>query len=290
MKRALHTIFVWLCITAAISFSAGFLVLFTGCSIVPTGKQIWNPLTWFSGKALPAAQKADAKEAKAVERFETKSDQLVHAGHLEFRKAELVLQFMAISPDAALAHRFVRGGLGLLDQVDPVTAAESSDLIALVTDLRSGDARRIAAAEAKQTELEGKNADLSRQLDKLQGEITAARQASKDKDVSLQKAFLRENELADTLRNERVIRWVAIGGVIFLAALCLYLRMGLGSVGAALSGLSKVIGPEAASKVITQLDANTDWLHQVVVGAGRKAADAARAKALSDAAEHSPTS
>jgi starvation-inducible outer membrane lipoprotein len=258
-----------------------------GCSVVPTGKKWWNPTTWFSAHALTSQQAAQVREDKAVAAVDQKRDEAVHSAHLEVAKAGVVLGKAAPSPDTALAGRFVQGGLGLLGQVDPLTASESSQLIALVNDLRSGDAAKIAAAEKRQAAIEAANSELSERINLLEQKLADAQAATRKKDHDLAAAFIRENEMADALRNQRFLIVGAGVLVVGLTILSLYLRMGLGSVGAGLSGLHKLIGQDAASKVVTQLDANTDWLHQVLVGAGRKAADAARAKTLSDSAHTS---
>jgi len=254
----------------------------SGCVSAPAGKRWWNPTTWWSDHALTAKQAAQGKEEKAAEKVDLQRDQVVHASHVEFSKANIVLGVAEQTPDTVLARRFVGGGIGLLNQVDPLTAKEDNEIVALVADLRSGDHKRVAAALDAQAETERRNIALAEQLKTLQRDLDQARAANKAKDQQLADAFMRENELANTLRNMRLIAGAGIVGTVLLAGLCLYLRMGLGSVGAGLSGLHKLIGQEAASKVISNLDANTDWLHQIIVGAGRKAADSARAKALSD--------
>ena len=258
-------------------------VMLGGCSIIPSGKTWWNPTTWFSGRALTTQQAAQKKEDQATLHVETAKAGAVHAAHIEIVKAGLTLTSAASTPDTALAHRFIRGGLGLLDQIDPLSAVETAPLFALVEDLRSGDAKRVAAAEALQSATESKNILLSEQLRVLEQKLATAQLATRKKDQDLAAAFIRENELADTLRNQRFIMWAAIGGVIFFCALSLYLRIGLGSVGKGLSFLQPMLGPEKFGTFIDKMDAGTDWFHQILIGSGRSAADAARAKALADA-------
>jgi hypothetical protein len=225
---------------------------------------------------LSSKQKADAKTDKATGVVEDKTLQVFHAAHVEFFKGGLALSG---TPDFELVSRFSRNGLGLMAQVDPLTAAETTELFAIVADLRSGDAKRVANAEAKQRAVEGENVELSRSLAAAKSDLSKAIEAGKAKDASLAAAFLRENELADTLRNQQFIMWAAIGGVVILSALSLYLRMGLGSVGAGLSFLPKIIGADASKKVIDTLDAETDWLHQKIVGYGHAKAAQLKAKA-----------
>lgn len=55
-----------------------------------------------------------------------------------------------------------------------------------------------------------------------------------------------------------------------LAALALYLRMGLGSVGRGLGSLQKVLPAEQYQTVVSHLDAETDRLHQWLVRTARK--------------------
>ena len=63
-----------------------------------------------------------------------------------------------------------------------------------------------------------------------------------------------------------------------IAAVALYLRMGLGSVGKALHPLQKVLSPADYQAVVTGLDGETDKLHQWLIRGGRKAAAAIEAK------------
>ena len=74
--------------------------------------------------------------------------------------------------------------------------------------------------------------------------------------------------------------WLEALGVIaaLIAAVALYLRMGLGSVGKALHPLQKVLSPADYQAVVTGLDGETDKLHQWLIRSGRKAAAAVEAK------------
>ena len=60
--------------------------------------------------------------------------------------------------------------------------------------------------------------------------------------------------------------------VAIIAALALYLRMGLGSVGKALHPLQKVLAPADYAKVVSSLDSETDRLHKWLISSGRKTA------------------
>lgn len=269
--------------TACLILSAA-LLLQTGCTVLPTGKQWWNPTTWFSSTEHTSQQAAVKKEAAASEAVQVFETKIVHQAHIEWAKAGLVIGFLPEGQDAALAGRFARNGLRLLDQVDPLTAVENAELFSLVSDLRSSDIARRERAESRQAELEAKQLEMSRELEALRSRLAQAAAKVREKNEKLADAFLRENELADTLRNQRFIMWAAIGGFVVFAGLSLYLRIGLGSVGAGLRGLQPLLGKEKFDTFITQMDAGTDWLHQVLIGSGRAAADKAHADALAKAA------
>jgi hypothetical protein len=284
VKLILREISRALLLVAAVSFMVGFCLCFTGCSIVPQGKKWWNPTTWFSASEHTSQQAALGKEASATKAVEAFEGKVVHAAHIEWAKAALVISFLPESQDATFAGRFARNGLHLLDQVDPLTAAENAELFALVSDLRSSDVARRERAEKRQGELEAAQLEMSKELERLRARLAQATTMVREKNERLADAFIRENELADTLRNQRFIMWAAIGGFVLFAGLSLYLRIGLGSVGAGLRGLQPILGKEKFESFIIQMDAGTDWLHQKLIGSGRAAADKAHEDALAKAA------
>lgn len=283
MKAALRILGVTYAVVIVI-FLLSVAMLMSGCSIIPTGKKWWNPTTWFSSTEHTSQQVAVKKEASASAAVQAFEGKIVHEAHIEWAKATLVIGFLPESQDAALAGRFARNGLRLLDQVDPLTAIENAELFALVSDLRSSDIARRERAETRQGELEAKQLEMSKELERLRARLTQARDMVREKNERLADAFIRENELADTLRNQRFIMWAAIGGVVIFAGLSLYLRIGLGSVGAGLRGLQPILGKEKFESFIMQMDAGTDWLHQKLIGSGRTAADKAHEDALAKAA------
>ncbi len=271
-------------LSAIISLAIGFCLCFTGCSIIPQGKKWWNPTTWFSASEHTKQQAALGKEVSATKDVAAFEEKVVHAAHIEIAKAALVIGFLPESPDATFAARFARNGLRLLDQVDPLTAAENAELFALVSDLRSSDIARRERAEQRQSELEAAQLEMSKELERLRAKLAQAAAMVREKNERLADAFIRENELADTLRNRNWMLGCAGVGVVFFAGLFVYMRIGMGSVGAGLRWLQPVLGPDKFQTFIDQMDAKTDWFHQVLIGSGRAAADKAHADALAKAA------
>jgi hypothetical protein len=232
------------------------------------------------------ADKYDAAVAKtgaAEKKVTIAEDNVLTGAHREFVKAGVALELAPKGPEVDYARRFVANGNGLLNQINPLAAADTSLDRQLVMDLLSRNEARATAAEQRQAQAEGANSKLSVELALKQRELDEQRGARLKAEAGLREGFERENALANEYRHEVFVRRIAIGAVVLLVVACLYLRMGLGSVGAALYRLPSIIGPEAAQKVISTLDTETDRLHQLLVSAGRskiKDAEAAAAKVL----------
>lgn len=249
------------------------IVLLAGCA--NQGGQnahLWNPWTWFSHSAAAAVDGADKKEAAAGAKVGTANSAAIHAAHVEFFKSSIVQLSLPKSRATDLDVRFLGNGLGLLDQVDGLTAAEVLDARKLAVDLLSDEVAKREAAEQKQGQAESDLGKVSRELTAAQQDLSGARKERDAKEVALRAAFDRENALANEMRNQIFIKWAAIVAVILVTCICLYLRMALGSVGAGLHVLPKLIGADASAKVVQALDSGTDWLHQTIIKAGREKA------------------
>ncbi len=232
--------------------------------------KFWNPATWFSHHAAAVVDAAKAQEQQAQSDRDQKKEQAIHAAHVEFAKAGVAAPALPAGPEADLVKRFDANGLGLLDQVDPLTGEEMSDVRQIVADLLSKDAARVAAAEEKQSAAEGNLTKLSRDYTDLQAKYETTKAELDAANAKLRMGYDRENALANEERNEVFRRWACIVVIILLVLLSLYLRMGLGGVGEAVAELPKVLGPEGAGKVVSLLDGATDALHQHIISAARK--------------------
>lgn len=245
------------------------LTLCTGCSTTSAARW-YAPATWpiFSGASqIAAAQKAEGRTETARATVAATEQKATHAAHLEFHKAYLsALQLPREVPAAAFALRTLGNGLGLLAQVDPITAEESASLTKLVTDVLSQDAQRIARAEAAQATAEQDVAKLSRALTAANARVAELEQAERKARSREREAALENLELANELRAQRARFWILIGVVVIVLGFAIYARLALGGVGAALHAAG------APAAVIQQLDANLSTFGQWLVRTGRVAA------------------
>jgi hypothetical protein len=242
------------------------LLLMPGCASPGSSVRWFAPATWFSHAPAAKADKAHAAEEKALVKVESAEAKTTHAAHLEFAKAWAAASFLPPSRATDLVQRFIPNGLGLLDQVRPLTADESADLRQLVRDLMSDTAATVAAAEKKQAAAESESSRLSRELTAARADAAAASLRADNADGKLRAAFDRENALANDLRAQRALFWIAVGVVVILAGLTIYAKLALGGVGAALHAAG------APVSVVQALDANLSTFGQWLVRSGRIAA------------------
>jgi len=255
------------------------LLVLSGCAASANRNVAWyNPGTWFSHTEASAVDRAEKKEAAAAAKVEDKTDALIHAASVEVSKANAATASLPPSRPAEVTTRFVSNASGILQQVSPLTAAESADALAIVRGLLSEEAAKREAAEKAQASAESIAAKASRDLVSSQVALSEAQAKVSATNGALRAAFDRENTLANELRNTRFKFWAAVIAVALLCGVALYLRIGLGSIGAALPRLPSLIGAENAAKVIGALDGETDKLHQWLVSAGAAKANALKAK------------
>lgn len=256
-------------------FALGFLLL-AGCATSANRNVAWyNPGTWFSHTEAAAADKAQVKEQAATAKVDDQRDILIHAASVESFKASGSASSLPPSRPAEITTRLVSNTTGILQQVSPLTAAESADALAVVRGLLSEETAAREKSEAAQATAETAAAKASQALTAAQTALSEAQGKVTTANAGLRAAFDRENTLANELRNERFKFWAAVVAVALLCGLALYLRIGLGSIGAALPRLPSLIGAANAAKVIGALDGETDKLHQWIVSAG-----AAKTRAL----------
>jgi len=257
-------------------------LILSGCVTSGNGVR-WSPLvptTWpiFSGEhSVNASKRADKKAGEQAKRVDDLRDNAVHAAHVEFFKAQWVLSQMGKSYSRDLDLRFSSNGLGLLDQADPLASWEAEGSRAIAADFMSGDAARVATAEAKQREVETANADLSRRL--AASEVKAAKfaQLAHKTTADLRDAAAENIALANQVR---IFRWclgVAVVLLVLLAAAAIYARLALGGVGAALHAAG------APAQVVTAIDGELSKLGQWLIRTGRKAAAKLQAKKEAEA-------
>jgi len=141
----------------ATSFLLVILVLLSGCASPAGPGSRLLPWNWFHPDA-------NARMEKATTRADVAGAKTVHAATGEIFKASIAAQALAPGRPKDVTTRFVGSGLALLQQVSPLTAAESADALAIAQGLLSEEAAAREAAEQRQAASETANARLSRDL------------------------------------------------------------------------------------------------------------------------------
>jgi hypothetical protein len=141
-------------------------VFLTGCSSSsPQGSGL---LGWWATRGERAERKAEAKYE------DTRESQLI-AARLEAEKTAQAAAVLPDSPEADLTQRFAGNTVDLLAQSVPgVSADQLAAVRQLIADLRSQDAKVVAAAERRQAQAEKDNDTLSRKLADAADKLTAA--------------------------------------------------------------------------------------------------------------------
>lgn len=220
------------------------------------------PKTWTSHKA---ADKVDT----AVVAVANSNNQVIHAAHVEGAKLGEVLGSVPPSPATDLAKRFSSNQMSLLGQVDTVTVQEVSDLRALVLDMLSKDAVRVANAEARQATAEHANGQLSEQNKQLHQQLVQA-QANLRADAEEKIAAYNE------LETEHAHKIILIVLVVLALGLAAYFRSNLAAVGSVFHEAQKSM--PSFDGLVSQLDGKLGALGQWAVRTGKHAAADAEIK------------
>lgn len=224
-------------------------LLLAGC-VARTGSAgsvtLWNPATWFSGSAGRDAGRADAKQEQA-ERAVIKAAQ---------KTAHETAEALASAPQSRpveVARESAGVTVGLLDQAaGPLTAEEGARIREQVRKL-------LSETEELRREGERLRADNRETVGALSARLAKAEAGKDEATRELQAAFARENELANTLRNQRFVLWaVAVLAVVGYAGLW-YLRIVYGGMPNAIGrGLAELRAknPSAAEIATTIFDSH----------------------------------
>lgn len=284
---------LWLVNAAGLVFVLGFCLWLmfaaAGCSSAPSGSNVhwYAPTTWpvFSGEStVKKAAKAEANAADARDKQRTVTDEATHAAHLEFFKLSLTLQGMAQSKALELARRFSANGLGLMEQFDPLTAAEAGVARQVVADFLSDSAARVSQAEHAQAAVETTNTDLSRRLDEQKKRADRSEVAARAANGVARVAAMENIAIANELRTYKWALGIAVVLVVVVSVLGFIARLQLGGVGAALHAA----GTPAA--VMAKINENTSALGQWFMRTGRLAAAKAEAVLKAKFSGSTPTS
>ena len=265
--------------------AAGVLLMLTGCVAATSAKVWWNPLTWGKDRAASVervAAKQDANDTALVKQAQVENAKTIEA-----------LKEAPASRPVEVASRTAENAQTLLDRaVGSITVQDLTDLRQTVANLLSENAGLRATGEKQQAKAEATAARLTAENEDLK-----AQQAESVK--KLQAGYERERQLANTVRNfwfiggglallwilgnllsvaarfnpglagvSRVVNGVAAPALAFAEARA---ADGLQKVGHALARAREAM-PEAAEKLVTILDTETDRDHQRAIGAAANTA------------------
>ena len=239
------------------------MFLMLGCSSVPSGDKqgiAWyNPTTWFSGSAGRKAERLDEKDVEA-------RGSALKSVQRAVNETSEALQRAPESRPVSVAKGSNDQARIFLDQLaGPMTVEESKGVAEQV---------RLLLSDLEQERAEGErlreiNDSLASNVSETLSVIAKAK-IKNEKD--LEKAFERENALANQLRNERWWSWfwkISIGAVaILLFAAWIYVRFTLGwmptALGRSLSDARKS-NPEFARFMEEQLDTHLTPTEQKMI-------------------------
>jgi len=219
------------------------VALLAGCN--STGSKKWYaPATWFSDAPKKAVEKAEFEESEA------KTD-LLRAAQKTAHETERAIGLAPPSRPTEVAAESAQATTSALDQaLGPLPVDELANLKSRVDALVSDNAALRADAEVARAKERESLATLSRRLVSAQDAAAKAR-------AELGEAFVRENALANQLRTQRAMMWIAAGVGVLGVAGWVYVRFALGGIPQALGrGLSelRVRNPAAADQLTPILD------------------------------------
>lgn len=233
--------------------------LLGGCVSAPDGKHWWSPKTWFSSAPAEQVTKFGVSEGHARQ-------VLLIDAQGEVEKTVKVLSLAPASPEVLVARRTAGNASLLLTQANgPLAFDVLAGFDKWVEGILSSNQAERLAAEARQVADERRFSSHSKELADLQGKL-------KEANAKLLTSFAKENELADTLRNERALRVWLIGGgsvlIVILGAGWLYLRIATGGIPKAIGGMLKGLDetdPERATLIRSLLDPVTNRIEQALI-------------------------
>jgi hypothetical protein len=235
----------WAALLAVAVAMVALVVLFSGCaSTTNTGAKWYAPATWFSHRPADTVDAANAKEDRARIAVIKSAQRATH-------ETALALASAPPSRPVEVATSTNADAVVLLDQAaGPLTAAEAAQLRATVAGLLSDNSKLREAAEATRLKEQRSVAEVSAALATAESKSEAA-------EARLRAAFDRENALANELRGQRALVWIAGGVAVLLAAGWLYAQIALGGIPAAAGralGQLRATNPAAAEAITPLLD------------------------------------
>jgi hypothetical protein len=245
MKKLLHFLGI---------FTLPVLLMVAGCATGTTAKW-YAPATWFSHGAADTVDRAEKKESEAQDAAIKQAQKTAH-------ETQLALNAAPDSRPVAVARESNDVTVQLLDQVaGPLTAADAEKLKRMVTGLVSENAAIRAQAEKARAEDRQNVIEISARLARAE----AATAAANDK---LRAAFERENALANELRSQRALLWIAGGVAVLLGAGWLYVQITLGGLPKATGALISAVRakhPDIAENLTDLYDTYLDRKEQLLI-------------------------
>ena len=190
-------------------------LLLTGCA--GSGAKWYAPATWWSHAPADKVDKALSKEESA-------RHAVVKAAQRSAHSTAIALASAPDSRPVEVATSSNNEAVALLDQAaGPLEAKEVAALRTTIGGLLSENAEIRAKAEAQRARDAKGIAEVSAALAKAEA-------ASQEAAAKLRIAFERENQLANELRSQRALFWIACGIALLLALAWLYVRFALGGI------------------------------------------------------------
>ncbi len=235
----------------------GLLILvfcLTGCTTAP-GVKWYAPATWFSHAP---ADKVDLAEAKV----EAASTAVIKAAQKSAHETQVALLTVPDSRSTTVATQSNDTTVALLDQVaGPLSASDLAKIKDLIAGLTSENAELRAKAERERAQGIASVNEVSR---KLQAAVASADYAN----AKLRDAFERENALANELRAQRALIWIAGGAAVLLGIAWLYVRLTLGGLPTALGrslNTLRATAPDIADRLVSTLDVELSPSEQALI-------------------------
>ncbi len=215
-----------------------FALLLSGCA-TGSGVKWFAPATWFSHAPADRVDKAKEKESEA-------STKAVKAAQKATHETALALAQAPDSRPVVIAAQSNDTALRLLDQVaGPLTTEESQQLRSVVNGLLSENAKIREAAEKER-------ANSLHEAAKISDKLASTQQALIKANDNLRTAFERENALANELRSQRALFWIACAVAVLLGVGWMYVKVMYGGIPMAAGALMRDLRtkhPEAANVV-----------------------------------------
>jgi len=252
----------WLCLMAILCFSSG-------CSTVRSA--------WYSvaGTPVAAAQRAEAKVEHAAAKVEKAKESLVGDAHTKVVLAELLSRHIAEQSKtaAALKSTLTAARADLDTARGPKAPDELSGLRTLVEQLRSENAKAVAAGEQALAELDNqsaKSATILRAALAAEGELRERATAAEGK---AQQWALERDEVARKWERLWWWIWVAAGAWIAAQVLPLVARLvpAIAPAATAISAIASPISTYALGKAKALAKDASSALHNVVTAVHEKA-------------------